>query len=264
MRWLLESKPPIWAKAAAELLGCVMFHFIGSLAPTAVGNGVALMTSVYYSAKVSGAHLNPAVTCVFCLLGHTNPLEAVFYIVAQIAGCVLGALLLAMVVPECHVGEQPGPGVLAGCFVPQPGLTTANVFVWEVLGTIMFIVPVMSVVWYTQNKSGYGNIGPIMVGISLISSALAVGDWTGAAFNPARVLGSAIVFDCAQHATTAAYIGGELLAAFIVPFFIAPVYSISDQAWYGAWLPRRMKTLLANSHSIRLCTVDACDTTITV
>lgn len=254
-RWA-SARPHILAKATAELLGCTMFHFIGSLSPTPEANGVALMTAVYYAAKVSGAHLNPAVTLAFCMLGFTNPLEAVCYTIAQVAGCVFGALLIAMLVPSVVIGGAPGAAAPAGCFLPSKGITNINAFGWEAVGTLMFVAPVMSVVWYTQNKAGYGNVGPIMVGISLYTVALAVGGWTGAALNPARTLGSAIVFECAPAATTAAYIGGQLLGALLVPFFIVPWYGISTTAWYLEQLPENTMNALRSVPSIVHRTID--------
>jgi len=234
-----------------------MFHFIGSVTPTAMANGLALMTSVYYSAKVSGAHLNPAVTTVFSIMGFTHPVEAVLYIVSQVLGCVTGALLIALVIPNSKIGGIPPIDHALGCFVPKAGLTNANIVAWETIGTIMFIVPVMSVVWYTQNKQGYGNTGPIMVGISLIASALAVGGWTGASFNPARSLGSAIVFDCSQGRTLGAYVGGQMLGAFLAPLIIIPWYGISNQSWFMAYIPPNLKQWLrVLSPLIELKTLD--------
>lgn len=230
------SKPHILAKVCVEYLGCIMFHFIGSMSPTPVANGLALMTSVYYAAKVSGAFLNPSLTLVFCFLGFTHPIEALFYIMAQVAGCLSGALLVALVVPGTIIGQSPPIGNNLGCFIPVTSLNNAQICAWETIGTTMFLVPVMSVVWYTQNKSGYGNTGPIMIGISLIASAFAVGDWTGAAFNPARTLGSALVYDCGNRDKLGPYIGGQVLAAFITPIFVMPWYGISNTAWYLRYL----------------------------
>eukprot|EP00798_Chlamydomonas_sp_ICE-L_P019572 gene19570-26256_t len=58
----------------AEFTGSMIFHFIGSASPTPAANGIALIVLVYFTAKISGAHLNPAVSFTFMLLGHTNPL----------------------------------------------------------------------------------------------------------------------------------------------------------------------------------------------
>jgi glycerol uptake facilitator-like aquaporin len=254
---LPNSSPPLWAKVAVEFIACSMFHFVGSMSPTPLANGLALMTSVYYAAKVSGAHLNPAVSAVFCLLGFTHPVEAILYMLAQVAGCVTGALYIGMVVPGARLGAPPPSSSALGCFIPNPSLNRAQIFGWEALGTVMFIVPVMSVVWYTQNKQGYGNTGPIMVGISLSASAMAVGGWTGASLNPARTLGSAIVYDCGRHAVTGMYIAGEVVGALLAPAFLIPWYGISTNAWFTGYVPQRAKRWLrAHLPTIELHTLD--------
>lgn len=233
---LLWRREPYWTivfRSGIECFCCMMFHFIGSVAPTAVANGLALMVLVYYSAKVSGAHLNPAVTLVFCLLGHSTPIELLFYWIAQVAGCVIGALWIAMLIPDLGLGGRPAVEG-SGCFEPSSNLSRAQVFGWEAIGTFCFIVPIFSVVWYTQTKSGYGNTGPLIVGMSLMTTALAVAPRTGAALNPARALGSAIVFDCRVRGMLWCYILGEFLGAFLVPLAIIPCYGISGNPWYFA------------------------------
>jgi aquaporin TIP len=228
----------------AEALACAMFHFIGSVSPTASANGLALMVLVYYTAKVSGAHLNPAVTMTFCLLGHTTPIEVIFYWIGQVMGCITGALWLAALVPNLHIGA-PIPdgqdGQVSGCFVPMDRLSNAHVFAWEAVGTFCFIVPIYSVVWYTQTKSGYGNTGPLIVGLSLMATAMAVGPWTGAALNPARAVGSQIVFHCPSKSKLVYYVLGELVGALVAPCAIIPWYGISSDPWFIDWLPLKLR-----------------------
>jgi glycerol uptake facilitator-like aquaporin len=248
-RWLLEPKPTIVSKCSHEFLACMMFHFIGSLAANPLGNSMALMVLVYYTAKTSGAHLNPALSLTFTLLGHTNPVEMLFYWTAQICGCAVGALWLALLVPGLYVRKsierRVGSEAYDGCFIPDRRLSHAAVFGWEAFATFCFLVPIFSVVWYTTHKKGYGNTGPIMVGLSLFASALAAGPFTGAALNPARVLGSPIVFDCNNRVHAFYYILGELTGACIVPLAIAPWYGVARDAWYMDWVPssirRKMK-----------------------
>ena len=228
--------PSLLVRALAEGFGCMLFHFVGSASPTPVANGVILMVIVYHLAKVSGAHLNPAVTLTFSLLGHTTPLEMLTYWAAQTAGCIMGAMWIAALVP----GLVLRPDVASsdqdydGCFHPRVDLTSVQVFGWEAVGTFCFLVPIFSVVWYTQNKSGYGNTGPLIVGLSLMGTAMAVGPWTGAALNPARALGSPIVFTCGHRSseTLAYYILGELAGAAAVPIAIMPWYGIAANPWY--------------------------------
>lgn len=223
-RWLLKpQKPNLISKFFAEISACMMFHFIGSVSPTPWANGIALMVMVYYTAKISGAHLNPALSLTFTLLGHTNPLEMLVYWIAQVGGCCLGALFIKLLTPY--------PIINNGCFIANPSLNNALIFGWETFCTFTFILPIFSVVWYTSHKQGYGNTGPLIVGLSLIANALAAGPFTGAAFNPARVLGSHIVFNC-EGGTVLYYILGEFLGAAIVPLAIFPFYGINENAWY--------------------------------
>lgn len=243
--WLYNPRPRIASKFVAEFLACAMFHFIGSVSGTPFGNGIALMVLVYYTAKTSGAHLNPALSLSFTLLGHTNPLEMLVYWIAQICGCALGALWLAALVPGLDVRDKitrDGEGPFYdGCFVPRDDLSYRQVFGWEAVCTFNFLVPIFSVVWYTLAKKGYGNTGPIMVGLSLMASALVAAPFTGAALNPARVLGSAIVFDCPQPINIFYYIVGQLLAGALVPLAIMPWYGVAPTAWYMDFLPMSVK-----------------------
>ena len=240
-KWLVEPRPHLFSKVTAEFIACMMFHFIGSVSATAFTNGIALMVLVYYTAKTSGAHLNPALSLTFMLLGHTNPLELLCYWIAQIAGCICGALWIAALVPELEIGSSisrigSGP-FYDGCFIPADGVDNARIFGWEAVCTFCFIVPIFSVVWYTIHKKGYGNTGPLMVGLSLMANAFVAGPFTGAALNPARVLGSAAVFNCNNNHYIFYYIIGQVLAGLMVPFAIMPWYGIYPEAWYMKWLP---------------------------
>lgn len=244
-KWACEPRPRLASKFAVEFLATAMFHFLGSVSGTALGNGLALMVLVYYTAKTSNAHLNPAISLTFTLLGYTNPLELLVYWIAQICGAAVGALWISVLVPGLGVRGKvdrslPGPAY-DGCFVPRDDLDYRTVFGWEALCTFMFFLPIFTVVWYTLHKKGYGNTGPIVIGLSLMVNALAAGPFTGAALNPARVLGSTIVFECPARAYTFYYIMGELFAAAIVPFVVMPWYGIAPNAWYMEWIPARIK-----------------------
>ena len=230
--WATNSTPGLLTKGAAEFTGCMLFHFLGSAMPTPATNAIALTVLVYYTAKLSGAHLNPALTTTFALLGYTNPVEVVVYWIAQVSGSIIGALWLAVLVPGLGVGHgwslaPPSATALSGCFVPSSSIGGIAVLGWEAICTFCFILPIFSVVWYTQSKSGYGNTGPLIVGLSLYSAASVAAPWTGAALNPARAIASRIVFGCAPNSLTGYYVAGEMIGAAIVPVAIAPWYGMS-------------------------------------
>lgn len=223
------------SKAYAEFIGCAIFHFIGSVCPTPIANAAALTTMVLYTAKVSGGHLNPAVSLTFCLLGHTHPLDVLVYWVAQTCGCISGALWIAVLIP--------GPGVrsglpdapydeLVGCIEPHRDINRLQMIGWEAIATFCFIVPVMTVVWYTQHKNGYGSNGPVMVGVALYSVALATGEWTGALVNPARTVASDLVFSCRASQMIIYYIIGQVIGAVVAPVAIVQWYGIACAPWW--------------------------------
>lgn len=240
-KWIIDPKPNLVSKFFAETSACAIFHFIGSVSPTPWANGIALMVLVYYTAKTSGAHLNPALSLTFTLLGHTNPIEMLVYWVAQMFGSICGALWIALLVPGLYVGAPGNAVIQDGCFYPPTALMSkARVFGWEAFCTFCFILPIFSVVWYTLHKKGYGNTGPLMVGLSLIANALAAGPFTGAALNPARVLASPAVFKC-DNSYLVYYVLGEFLGASLVPLIIAPWYGISPTAWYITVVPEKAK-----------------------
>ena len=227
--WLTGDDPwrRLASKALGEMLGCMLFQFLGSLAPTALGNGVALTPLVFMLAKISGGHLNPAVTLTFALLGHSSPGELLIYWAAQISGCVLGALWIWGIVPNSQ-GTN-------GCFVPRPYVSDISVFALEAAGTFCLVTPLFAVVWHTMHKSGYGVTGPLIIGLSLFSAASAVGPWTGAAINPARAMAGPLVFSCqASVRALPYYVLGELTGAVVASLAIAPWYGISARPWYGA------------------------------
>ena len=232
-------------KLIVEFLACMMFHFIGSVASTPTANGVALIVLVYFTAKISGSHLNPCISTTFTLLGYTHPFDMLMYWMAQIAGCIVGAMWIAALVPGMILGEDVPHDKLSvsGCFIPEDGLTYARIYGWETLCTFCFILPIFAVVWYTQEKSGYGNTGPFIVGCSFIASALVAAPYTGAAFNPARVIGSRIVFQCPNNMSMLYYILGEMTAGIVAPFFLIPWYGISMDSWYFKHFPKIQKQL---------------------
>lgn len=220
-----------------------MFHFIGSINATPWANGIALIVLVYFTAKISGSHLNPAVSTSFMMLGYINPLEMLVYWIAQICGCMVGSLWIAALVPQIQIGEEITKKTLeySGCFIPQDGLSYAQVYGWEAVCTFCFMLPIFAVVWYTQNKSGYGNTGPFIVGCSFMASAYVAAPFTGAAFNPARVLGSTLVFKCPDTQFVKFYILGEFTAGLIIPFFVLPWYGIALENWYFTYFPSLKK-----------------------
>lgn len=218
------------SKAFAEFVGVMLFHFVGSTTATYGSNAAALMVLVYWTAKISGGHLNPAVTLVFMLLGHCHPLEMLMYWFAQVTGGIVGAAWILVLTTATE--RSILPYMIDGCVAPHKDMTHVHIMGWEAIATFCFIVPIFSVVWFTQNKSGYGNTGPLIVGLSLYAASQTAGPWTGASLNPARAVASAVVFRCRSAKEIPWYVLGEMIGAAVVPVCIVPWYGISANPWY--------------------------------
>lgn len=148
------------------------------LAPLAIG--AALMVMVYAGGHISGAHYNPAVTLGVMMRGNMESGEAIKYMVVQI----VGALLAALVSMYLLGGDTFSPA-------PGAGHETMHVLVAEFLFTFALVLVVLQSATAdgTEGNSFYG----LAIGFTVLVGAFAVGDISGGAFNPAVSIGSTIV-----------------------------------------------------------------------
>lgn len=167
--------------ALAEFVGTFVFAFaaIGAVASgsplTPLAIGFVLMVMVYATGHISGAHLNPAVSVAVWLRGAIGAVDFVVYIVAQLVGAALAALLTFVVWPAAAapVKVEVGPAFLV-----------------EALWTFVLAYVVLNVATSKDhpNNSFYG----LAIGSTVFVGAVAVGSVSGGGFNPAIALGLAI------------------------------------------------------------------------
>jgi len=190
----------IAAKLLAEFIGTLALIFIGAGAAAVVGGGAGLpgvaavafahgltvMAFAFAYGTVSGGHFNPSVTVAVLAAGAMRTGEAAGYVVSQLAGGILGALLLRIVLGG--TGTSLGTPDLAHNL--GLGVTTLTVTPWAgyvieaVLGFFL-----STVVLSTAVAGRAGNLAPLAIGVTLIFNIIMGGPLTGAAFNPARALG---------------------------------------------------------------------------
>jgi aquaporin Z len=215
-------------KLLAEFIGTFSFVFIGAGAAAVVGDGVGLpgiaaiafahgltiMVFAFAYGPVSGGHMNPAVTVGVLAAGAMRAGEAAGYIVSQLVGGVIGALLLRAVLG----GAATGLGVPALAHNLALGATTVTVtptagFVIEAVLAFFLVTVVLS----TAVAGRAGNLAPLAIGMTLTLNIIMGGALTGAAFNPARALAPMIVTGNLNDAWlyVAAPIVGAILAAMV-------------------------------------------------
>lgn len=167
-----------------------------------IGWGVAVAIAVYAVGRISGAHLNPAVTIALAAIGAFPWADVPGYVAAQMAGAFLGAVLMWLsYLPHWRLTEDAGTKLAVFCTAPAVRTTGANV-VTEVIGTAMLTFGVLAI---GANAEGWAKAGdvdlsqvfsralqPLLVGILVLGIGLSLGGSTGYAINPARDLGPRI------------------------------------------------------------------------
>jgi aquaporin Z len=164
--------------------GMVSARFGGNAVPyTAKVVAPALMVAaiILFMGTVSGAHLNPAVSCAFALRGDFPWKRVPAYIVAQFLGAILATLLLWAL-----IGKQGS----AGLTLPGSGISTTTAMLWEAVLTAGLVSVILG------TSSGPQQIGPLAalaVGSYVALAGLWGGPVSGASMSPVRSLGPALV-----------------------------------------------------------------------
>jgi MIP family channel proteins len=149
---------------------------------------LALFLLVQGMAIVSGAHFNPAVTFAMTALRQIKPSDAVIYIVAQIAGAIVGALLTKWLMSEFANAEAVNYGAPAVSDFLD-GKTTLGMLA-EFIGVFLLVLTIVAVAVDPRVDRA---LAPLAIGAALGLGAFVFAPLTGAALNPARAIGPALV-----------------------------------------------------------------------
>lgn len=204
------KKVPLIGELSAEclgtmiliLFGCgVVAQVIGGGFPKTLGAGdhnsiafawgFGVTLAIYVAGRLSGAHLNPAVTIALAAFKGFDRRKILPYITAQVIGAFIGALIVRFAYADQIRAIDPGhTKATQGIFSTSPGagvsMTTA--FFDQVIGTAI-LVAVIFAVTSAVNNPPLANMGPVIVGVLVIAIGMAWGTNAGYAINPARDFG---------------------------------------------------------------------------
>ena len=202
----------------AEFVGTFTLVFIGvgaiaadyitggasGLTGVALAHGLAIATMVAATGAISGGHLNPAVTIGFLTVGKIKLINAVGYIIAQCLAGIVAVLLLKICVPaEVLFDVNYGTPSVSDA----PEITISMALVTEIILTFIL----MFVIYGSAVDKRAHKMGGLFIGLAVTLDIMMGGPISGAAMNPARHLGPALLGGGMQN--TWIYWAGPIIGA---------------------------------------------------
>lgn len=157
----------------------------GGLIEIAFAHGLAIAIGVTAVAHVSGAHLNPVVTAVMPIFRQQSWGEAAAYIAAQLGGAVVGTLLIMW---GWGLDRSDLAATTPGL---KDGLGVGNGILLEAIATFVLVWVIYAVA--VDRDGAFFKVAGLPIGFAVTVGIFAIGPATGAALNPARWFGPAIV-----------------------------------------------------------------------
>jgi len=263
--------PSLKNRCLAEALGTFILVFFGcgvvhaavvmeaqrGLWQVAIVWGVAVMLGVFTAAGISGAHINPAITCALAAWGRFSWREVGPYVAAQVAGAfVAAACLFVLFGPYLGLREQhkevqrgqqgseitamcyceyfPNPGGYSGKDSPLKGealiaqlqadealVPHSTAFFAEMLGTALLALVVFAVTDPRNAAAPPAKLAPVFIGLTVAVLISVIAPLTQACFNPARDFGPRLFAAVAGWGAIA--LPGPRFPGFLTVYILAPI-----------------------------------------
>jgi glycerol uptake facilitator protein len=207
----MSPKPTLMAELIAEFLGTFVLILLGLgvvamvvLFPSknpgetihggftniTLAWGLAVTMGIYVAGKISGAHLNPAVTLALAVFRGFSWRKVLPYSIAQIAGAFTAAALVywnylpAFRLTDAQLDHTAGVFTTFPAFpaVPQAG------FLDQLIGTGLLVLLIFAITDEFNSPPG-SNLAPAMIGLVVVAIGMSFGGMHGYAINPARDFG---------------------------------------------------------------------------
>lgn len=228
--------------------------------------GLGIATAIFTTRSLSGAHLNPAVTCAFATFGDFPVRRVPSYVAAQLSGAFFAAIFLHIIFSGALVAYETSHHIIRGTagseasamifgeYFPNPAgqpltpaarttLPVSRAFVIELIGTAVLVFIIFAVS-DPRNQSRPRETTPVVIGLTVTLLISLLGPLTMACFNPARDLAprlwsalagwGAIPFNTNGHGWLTVYVlapllGGQL-GGFLYRTFLQHAYTKSAES----------------------------------
>ncbi len=202
-------EPELVGELAAEFFGTLILILFGvGVVAQVVGSkgalgahdsiawawGLGVMLGIYTAGRISGAHLNPAVTIAFAAFNGFPWRKVLPYSLAQTAGAFVAALLVRANYTEVLGAIDPHHTLKTQfVFSTLPGNGSLPVHEWgafrdQVIGTAILLFLIFAII-DARNTAPLANLAPFIIGLLIVAIGMAWGTDAGYAINPARDFG---------------------------------------------------------------------------
>lgn len=223
----MQQEPSRFQKLAAEFVGTGLLTLIGAGSVTAtvtiaagskapfseadlgvisLAFGFIVIAMVYTVGKISGCHINPAVTIGLALTGRIDIGSAISYIIAQFLGAIAGAFGIVAI-----FGTQAATNSILGVTSYGPSVSPFQAIVAEAIGTFILVFTVFGAAVDPRSPAGWAGL---VIGLVVAAIIFVLGPVTGASINPARTFGTTFV---------QAIMGGKSFFDQYIVYIIGPV-----------------------------------------
>lgn len=205
----MDRTPTLSQKFTAELLGTAFLVFVGpgsitasnlllhgtkgvfslaDLGAIALAFAFAIAAMVYTIGHISGCHINPAVTIAFATTRRISWSEAGMYIIAQLIGGLVGALMIAL----AYSGTPSAAATLGYGATDFSQASTGYIvaIAMEAIGTFFLLFVIMGTAVDGRAPAGWAGL---IIGLAVAGEILVFGPITNVSLNPSRSIGPVII-----------------------------------------------------------------------
>ena len=223
-------------KYVCEFLGTFMLVLLGCGSAVLAGNaigvvgialafGLAIVAIAYSVGRISGGHVNPAVSLAMFINKKMDAKDFCGYVVAQILGAFAASGILSLIVSMTEL-QEVGLGANGYGDLSAVGLTLVGAFVVEIIATCIFVLAILGV---THNEK-HSSVAGLVIGLVLTLIHIVTIPLTGTSVNPARSL------------APAGLVGGEALSQVWV-FIVGPLVGAAIAAIVWKYLSKDEKEI---------------------
>lgn len=227
-----NTAPALVGRLIAELFGTFVLVFgvvgaalfTGNALQVALAVGIAVLAAAYAVGHISGGHFNPAVTLGAAAAGRTTWADVVPYVLAQLVGGLLAALVLWLVaVSNGASGDLSG--VSNGYAEASPGgFGLVPVIIVEFVVTLLFVWIILGV----TSAGAAAGFAPLAIGLALALFHIVAIPVSNASLNPARSLATAVFGGAVPLTQLWVFILVPAVAGLVAGFTFKPLFGRSS------------------------------------